>query len=50
MTRALFSDINRRLAPIVHGTGLVVVRDEPAAFGGIFRSITLSKPSDGAGR
>jgi phosphatidylethanolamine/phosphatidyl-N-methylethanolamine N-methyltransferase len=50
ITRALFSDINRRLAPIVHGTGLVIVRDEPAAFGGMFRSITLSKPSERAGQ
>ena len=38
VTRSLFSDINRRLAPLVHGTGLVVVRDEPAGFGGAFRS------------
>lgn len=44
VTRALFSDINRRLGPLVLGTGLVVDRDEPARFGGMFRSITLSKP------
>jgi ubiquinone/menaquinone biosynthesis C-methylase UbiE len=44
VTRTLFSDINRRLAPVVHGTGLLIDRNEPAAFGGLFRSITLSKP------
>jgi ubiquinone/menaquinone biosynthesis C-methylase UbiE len=45
VTRTLFSDINRRLGPLVHGTGLVVERNEPARFGGMFRTITLSKPS-----
>ncbi len=44
ITGTLFSDINRRLGPIVHGTGLLVDRNEPAGFGGLFRSITLSKP------
>ena len=44
ITGTLFSDINRRLAPIVHGTGLLVDRNEPAGFGWLFRSITLSKP------
>jgi len=44
VTGMLFSDINRRLGPLVHGTGLVVDRNEPAQFGGMFRSITLSKP------
>ena len=46
VTGTLFSDINRRLGPIVHGTTLRVERNEPAAFGGVFRSITLSKPLD----
>jgi phosphatidylethanolamine/phosphatidyl-N-methylethanolamine N-methyltransferase len=45
VTGTLFSDINRRLGPLVHGTGLLVDRNEAAAFGGVFRSITLSKPS-----
>ena len=45
VTATLFSDINRRLGPLVHGTGLVVDRDEPARFGGMYRSITLSKPA-----
>jgi phosphatidylethanolamine/phosphatidyl-N-methylethanolamine N-methyltransferase len=43
LTAALFSDINRRLTPLLHGTGLLVDRDEPAGFGGVYRSITLSK-------
>lgn len=45
VTGTLFSDINRRLGPLVQGTGLVVDRNEPARFGGMFRRITLSKPS-----
>jgi ubiquinone/menaquinone biosynthesis C-methylase UbiE len=44
VTRTLFSDINRRLAPLLHGTGLLVDRNEPAAFGEMYRGITLSKP------
>jgi phosphatidylethanolamine/phosphatidyl-N-methylethanolamine N-methyltransferase len=44
VTRTLFSDINRRLGPLVRGTGLLVDRDEPAWFGGLYRSVTLSKP------
>lgn len=44
VTRTLFSDINRRLEPLLEGTGLVVERDEPGAFGGAYRSVTLSKP------
>jgi phosphatidylethanolamine/phosphatidyl-N-methylethanolamine N-methyltransferase len=43
VTGALFSDINRRLGPLVDGTGLLVDRNEPAAFGGVFRSVTLSR-------
>lgn len=43
-TRTLFSDINRRMAPLVRGTGLMVDHDEPAAFGGLFRTIRLTKP------
>jgi ubiquinone/menaquinone biosynthesis C-methylase UbiE len=46
ITGTLFSDINRRLGPLVHGSGLVMERDEPAALDGVFRSITLSKPFD----
>jgi ubiquinone/menaquinone biosynthesis C-methylase UbiE len=45
VTRTLFSDINRHLAPMVQGAGLRVDRNEPGAFGGMFREITLSKTS-----
>jgi SAM-dependent methyltransferase len=44
VTRSLFSDINRRLEPLLEGTGLVVERDEPGAFYGAYRSLLLSKP------
>jgi ubiquinone/menaquinone biosynthesis C-methylase UbiE len=43
VTATLFTDINRRLEPLVHGTGLLVDRNEAAGFGGAFRSITLSR-------
>jgi ubiquinone/menaquinone biosynthesis C-methylase UbiE len=44
VARATFSDMNRRLGPLVEGTGLVVERDEPVAFGGMYRIATLRKP------
>lgn len=44
VTRTLFSDINRRLEPLLEGTGLVVEGDESAAFGGAYRSVRLAKP------
>lgn len=44
VTRALFSDISRRLEPLLAGTGLVVECDEPGAIGGAYRSVMLSKP------
>lgn len=44
VTRMLFSDINRRLEPLLAGTGLVVESDEPGAFDGAYRSVLLSKP------
>jgi phosphatidylethanolamine/phosphatidyl-N-methylethanolamine N-methyltransferase len=43
VVKALFSDLNRRLGPIVATTSLAVERDEPAAFGGLYRSVTLRK-------
>jgi phosphatidylethanolamine/phosphatidyl-N-methylethanolamine N-methyltransferase len=41
------TSINRRLGDIVAaaGVGLVVERDEPAAFGSFFRSVTLRRPA-----
>lgn len=44
VTRTLFSDINRRLEPLLEGSRLVVERDEPGAFDGAYRSVLLSKP------
>jgi phosphatidylethanolamine/phosphatidyl-N-methylethanolamine N-methyltransferase len=44
VTKALFSsDLNRRLGPLVRSTGLATTRDEPVAFGGLFRVVTLRK-------
>jgi ubiquinone/menaquinone biosynthesis C-methylase UbiE len=40
----LFSDLNRRLGPLVQAAGLDLTRDEPSAFGGLFRIVTLRKP------
>lgn len=45
VTRMLFSDINRRLEPLLAGTDLIVERDEPESFGGAYRSVLLSKPT-----
>lgn len=38
-----FSDMNRRLGPLLAGTGLIVEHDEPTAFGGMYRVVTLRK-------
>ena len=35
--KPLFSDLNRRLGPLVRSTTLEITRDEPSAFGGLFR-------------
>lgn len=40
-----FSDMNRRLGPLVRGTALEVEHDEPVAFGGVYRIATLRKPA-----
>jgi phosphatidylethanolamine/phosphatidyl-N-methylethanolamine N-methyltransferase len=47
VARVLFSDINRRLGPLVARTSLIVERDDPSAFGGLFRVVTLRKPGGG---
>jgi phosphatidylethanolamine/phosphatidyl-N-methylethanolamine N-methyltransferase len=44
VAKPLFSDMNRRFGPLLQGTGLTLERDEPAAFGGMYRIITLQKP------
>jgi ubiquinone/menaquinone biosynthesis C-methylase UbiE len=41
VSKPLFSDLNRRLGPMLAGTGLVIERDEPVAFGGTYRVTTL---------
>ena len=45
VARVLFSDLNRRLEPLLGGTNLVIERDEPAAFRGAYRVIGLRKRS-----
>jgi ubiquinone/menaquinone biosynthesis C-methylase UbiE len=44
VAKPLFSDLNRRLGPLMAGTQLVVERDEPVAFRGSYRVATLSTP------
>ena len=41
--KPLFSDLNRRLGPLLAGTSLVIEHDEPVAFGGTYRLVTLTK-------
>jgi ubiquinone/menaquinone biosynthesis C-methylase UbiE len=44
LAKPLFSDLNRRLGPLIAGTPLVVEHDEPVAFGGTYRAVTLINP------
>lgn len=44
LATALFSDLNRRLEPMLEGTSLRIERDEPAAFRGMYRVVGLRKP------
>jgi ubiquinone/menaquinone biosynthesis C-methylase UbiE len=46
IAKPLFSDLNRRLGPLMTGTPLVIERDEPVAFGGTYRVVTLAKPAE----
>ena len=46
IAKPLFSDLNRRLGPLMTGTRLVIERDEPVAFGGTYRVVTLTKPDE----
>jgi phosphatidylethanolamine/phosphatidyl-N-methylethanolamine N-methyltransferase len=43
LMKVLFTDMNRRLGPLVRRTHLEIERDEPIAFGGFFRLVTLRK-------
>src|SRR5215207_11333130 len=45
IAKPLFSDLNRRLGPLVAGTPLVIERDEPIAFRGTYRVVTLLNPA-----
>jgi ubiquinone/menaquinone biosynthesis C-methylase UbiE len=44
LAKPLFSDLNRRRGPLMAGTPLVIEYDEPVAFGGTYRVVTLMKP------
>ena len=44
LARPLFSDLNRRLGPLLAATRLAVEHDEPVAFGGAYRVVTLMNP------
>ena len=44
LAKPLFSDLNRRLGPLMAGTPLVIEHDEPVAFGGTYRVVTLMNP------
>jgi hypothetical protein len=46
IAKPLFSDLNRRLGPLMAGTRLVIEHDEPGAFGGTYRMVTLIKPDE----
>lgn len=43
VARPLFSDLNRKLGPLIAGLPLAVEHDEPVAFGGSYRVVTLIK-------
>ena len=46
VAKPLFSDLNRRLGPLIATTPLVIEHDAPAAFGGTYRAVTLVKPAE----
>ena len=45
--KPLFSDLNRRLGPLIAATPLIIEHDEPVAFGGTYRVVTLMNPDGG---
>lgn len=45
VARVIATDLNRQAGPILESAGLLVMRDEPAALGGLFRAILALKPS-----
>ena len=48
VAKPLFSDLNRRLGPLIAGTPLVIEHDQPVAFGGTYRVVTQIKDDDGS--
>lgn len=46
IAKPLFSDLNRRLGPLIAGTRLVIEHDQAVAFGGAYRVVTLLKPGE----
>jgi ubiquinone/menaquinone biosynthesis C-methylase UbiE len=44
IAKPLFSDLNRRLGPLTAGTRLIIEHNDPVAFGGTYRAVTLMKP------
>jgi ubiquinone/menaquinone biosynthesis C-methylase UbiE len=50
VAKPFFSDLNRRLGPLIAGTPLVIEHDEPVAFGGTYRAVTLMNPDHGSQR
>jgi phosphatidylethanolamine/phosphatidyl-N-methylethanolamine N-methyltransferase len=44
LAKPLFSDVNRRLGPLIAGTPLLVEHDEAVAFRDAYRVVTLLKP------
>lgn len=43
LAKPLFSDLNRRLGPLIAGLPLAIEHDQPVAFGGAYRIVTLIK-------
>ena len=48
IAKPLFPDLNRRLGLLIAGTPLVIEHDEPVAFGGTYRAVTLMNPDRGS--
>ena len=46
--KPLFSDLNRRLGPLIAGTPLVIEHDEAVAFAGTYRVVTLMNRDRGS--
>jgi ubiquinone/menaquinone biosynthesis C-methylase UbiE len=49
VAKPLFSDMNRRLGPMLAGTGLAIEHEQPAGFGGMYRVVTLRSDGNRSG-